>query len=373
MVKMRLLSRVLLALLVVLMAIAIPAADANVAYDPDHYHSTPSAYFTYRDSEHCQCNSDSVYRDHLFTNQPPNNQPVYSEYQHKCYLCGGIDDHVYERTGSARCVVASNGGVCQAPNYTFPGGGYANATQHICWTCGYVGLHHFTEPGSILRAGEKIKCFCGYECPHSALGDPKPDGHLCNTCGWRFSHTFTADGDNPRTQHKCNACGYHEDHSFVDGVCTKCGYKCSHFIVVGSSRCDLCGKCWHYNWTNGKCVSCGIACPNTANHTCAACGTCGFSYPHDYSNNGGNHKCSVCNTVAEHSWYGIASGHNCWDCDATGDHQFGNGVCTTCGYTCSHLILVGTGRCGICNKCFHTNWTNGKCDSCGIVCPNSAN
>ena len=77
------------------------------------------------------------------------------------------------------------------------------------------------------------------------------------------------------------------EHYYVDGICTKCEYECTHDMIV-DGYCVECGSFYQdvckHAFKNGTCSLCGFVCE----HEGVACGK----------------KCDYCNYVVQHSYFG---------------------------------------------------------------------
>ena len=97
-------------------------------------------------------------------------------------------------------------------------------------------------------------------------------------------------------------------------------------------------------------------------------GTVTLSYEFGICNhNWQNGVCSTCGTVCSHSY----SGGACVECGMACSHSFTNSTCNKCGYVCKHSWT--NGKCTICNAYCSHSYTNGKCSKCGYSCRHNWN
>ena len=73
---------------------------------------------------------------------------------------------------------------------------------------------------------------------------------------------------------------------------------------------------------------------------CTVCGGVGVcNHPIGFTDNGdGTHKCNKCYGVMEHEYVSAPTETRCKQCACGAElaHTWENGVCTVCGYTCTH-------------------------------------
>ncbi len=156
------------------------------------------------------------------------------------------------------------------------------------------------------------------------------NGKICSVCSKEYTaknaddHAETAEWTQTATTHKkaYTCCGVvvveEEAHEWNDGVCSECGYGCSH--TGGTATCT----------DKAVCVACGNAYGNldSENHTGdAEWIRTATTHKKDYSCCGGV-------VVAEEA------------------HEWNDGVCSECGYGCSHT--GGTATCtnkAVCVNC----------------------
>lgn len=128
-------------------------------------------------------------------------------------------------------------------------------------------------------------------------------------------------------------------HIFVNGVCRDCGYECVHNYV------------WNGLTVEPTCTESGLA-----DTICFNCNSVGTKYIEPLG-----HNCEhvvVQSTCTENGY----DGWQCSRCDylaidstlALAGHNYADGVCNSCGISCSH------------------NWSNGVCKDCGHECSHNS-
>ena len=229
-----------------------------------------------------------------------------------------------------------------------------NVTRHVdhyfnedgvCAPCGHTCTHDYNDDHECI--------YCGQVCPHNSFIDNE-----CEYCGMTCYHDELMDvsySEYNESQHAatgtCVDCGHggrikYLDHTFEDGVCTLCGYECTHSHHTNWS-CTYCGReCPHEAYEEGKCVACGFECGH-ADYVIA-----GYAeYRNDVHHI--NVNCQICN----HVWQVLEL------------HSFEDSTCTKCGHVCEDHLYYGDNECDYCGYvCEHDSYTNGKCDECGTVC-----
>lgn len=119
--------------------------------------------------------------------------------------------------------------------------------------------------------------------------------HTCSVCGGVFAHTFVVSpaGDRCRL---CSGCGAAVAHSWQNGVCTVCGYACTHPSCTQhdlAHQCKICGVVeehsyeFVYEWPVCKrCTVCGheilhedLPTQFVSSYTCPVCGYTTSSRP----------------------------------------------------------------------------------------------
>ena len=116
----------------------------------------------------------------------------------------------------------------------------SDAAQHKkhCADCGFVGRQAgtciFNGAGGYNQGdanGHYSKCVCG------------------NTGSEKAAHTNTTMPTEDGSKHtsRCSVCGYTsgdsaaQDHTYVNGICSECGYVCSHSGGMADGKCTVCG------------------------------------------------------------------------------------------------------------------------------------
>lgn len=242
-----------------------------------------------------------------------------------------------------------------------------------CIWCGYSShTHDYSYSYSVQSSYDsyhvmRYYCSCGDYIEYNEAHEGNP----CKWCGHEEAppHSHSYDDwsytDCTFTQHEITyrcSCGETyttwDYHSFRDGVCTSCGYICTH---DGHNPCGNCGQTIHtHNYNEWVIVDI-----SGDTHTFAYICSCGdedsstrVTSPHDYSIS--THKCIDCGHKCPHpssSSRRTASpyasdpslGHiystTCMDClyvvhDNLEPHHFNShGVCIDCGYdslACAH-------------------------------------
>jgi len=322
-----------------------------------------------------------------------------------CEDCGYLCEHT---GGTATCIDRATCEVC-GEQY-----GEVNADNHTetaVWTkttikhskaytcCGVVVVaeeNHEWEDGV---CGE-----CEYICSHTGGTATCVDRAACEICGEQYgalnaaNHAETAVWTKTETKHSkaYTCCGVvvvaEEDHEWEDGVCIECEYICPHTggtaTCVDRATCEICGEqygevnadnhtetaVWtktkerhgkaytccdaivvaeeDHEWKDGVCSECEYICSHTGGTaTCieqAVCEVCGEKYG---DVNADNHTETAVWTKTEtkHS-----KAYTCCGVVvvAEEDHEWEDGVCGECKYTCSHT--GGTATCieqAVCEVC----------------------
>ena len=251
---------------------------------------------------------------------------------------------------------------------------------------------------------------CGLNCEHKGGTATCTAKAVCSVCNNAYgevnanAHTAAQAWTKTETTHTyaytcCGAATIDEAHEWNNGVCYECVYVCEHEggTATCSSRpiCTICAK--YYGTTNPDnhtgvaiwygegntetthnklYICCGADVVATEAHkwvdgVCAECG-------HVCAHNGGDAKC---NELATCEWCGEKYGelepadhaleatwttkntttheliYTCCDTVvvAAEGHEWENGVCTECGYTCQHNTVAD-------------KWEDGVCTNCGLVC-----
>ena len=248
---------------------------------------------------------------------------------HICENCQATEPHVYEN------------GVCCVCDYSCPQ--THTCKNSPCPTCGLATEHHYDQ-GFCTE--------CGAPCPqtHTCMNSP------CPTCGLTTEHVFSAQTGMciyncgtpcpSASLHTCNqpcsVCGYQAPHSWLNGLCTVCQLICTsptHPTDCSGGKCDVCKLSYmhHYDSETGLCEKCGAPCPSASKHSCmSACPVCGYKKAHVFLDYGKDHYCKECGLVGEHIFTKADSSHKCEKCERVEPHAWKDGVCTACGYICTH-------------------------------------
>ena len=251
---------------------------------------------------------------------------------------------------------------------------------------------------------EGVCSVCEYACVHTGGEANCKTPAKCSVCNTSYGEP---DADNHKAEgkwittaltHKLvyNCCDTvavdSESHEWVDGVCSECGYGCTHkggkATCTAAAVCTLCGHSYgnvntknhtgeavwtktetshkavynccdavavaeeEHNWNNGVCEDCVYVCKHTGGTaTCtsrATCEICGKMYG---KLNAENHSGTPVWTKNETTH---TKTYNCCGKDtvATEGHEWDDGACTECGWVCVHA--GGTPTCSalaICEYC----------------------
>ena len=251
---------------------------------------------------------------------------------------------------------------------------------------------------------EGVCSVCEYACVHTGGEANCKTAAKCSVCNTTYGEP---DADNHKAEgkwittaltHKLvyNCCDTvavdSESHEWVDGVCSECGYGCTHkggkATCTAAAVCTLCGHSYgnvntknhtgeavwtktetshkavynccdavavaeeEHNWNNGVCEDCVYVCKHTGGTaTCtsrATCEICGKMYG---KLNAENHSGTPVWTKNETTH---TKTYNCCGTVtvATEAHEWADGVCTECGWVCVHA--GGTPTCSalaICEYC----------------------
>jgi len=344
--------------------------------------------------------------------------------------------------GAATC---ANKAVCSTCGGEY---GEKDSTNHVggtellyvqaatCTEGGYTGSTHCKGCGAELKAGEFI-ARTGHDYKYTSNGDGSHTGvcandsthtvkllctggkatcttkAVCETCGKEYgefstsNHTGKTEWITTEYKHKqvytcCGAVTVAEtDHTFVGGVCSICGYTCAHPKAIPATctdkaECEVCGEAYgavnssnhtgvlkyvttatthkqvytccgavvgeeeNHSFVNGVCSVCGYGCTHTGGtaycNKQAVCSTCGHSYG---ELNPDNHSEGAV-------WYNSAEKHEqVYTCCGTVKvsltaHTFKNGTCTVCGYICAHN--GGTATCTSPATCTYCGEAYGEVD-----------
>ena len=226
-----------------------------------------------------------------------------------------------------------------------------------CSICGKYFSHSYTKKDTTIEGALKTAGTCtteavyNYSCIYCDLVE-KDDNHIFTGAKDPDNHAGTKVWEKNETQHKkywscCDAVVVdYEDHTWNSGVCSECNYTCTHKDEKKDHLCDICGVTVSGH-TGGT-----ATCTNKA-----VCEYCGEEYGKlDSSNHTGSKVWKT--TETQHKQY--------WDCcDAVvvdyEDHTWNNGVCSVCGYPCSHdydsVVTPPT--------CTESGYTTHTCANCG--------
>ena len=185
----------------------------------------------------------------------------------------------------------------------------------VCYECVYVCEH---EGGTATCSSRPICTICA-----KYYGTTNPDNHT-------GAAIWYGEGNTETTHNKIYiCCGADfvatEAHEWVDGVCAECRYVCGH--TGGDAKCNELATCEWCGEKHGEL--------DPADHTLEATWTTTNTTTHEKK-----HTC--CDTVVV----------------AAEGHEWENGVCTECGYTCQHNTVAD-------------KWEDGVCTNCGVVCGHS--
>ena len=303
-----------------------------------------------------------------------------------CNSCGYECSHDGATTGTCS--------ICGKILSTSSGGGttscFHNFVNGVCRDCSYECVHNYVWNGLTVEP----------TCTESGLADT-----ICFNCnsvgtkyieplGHNYEHVVVQPTctENGYDSWQCSRCDYFAidstlalaGHNYADGVCSICGYICEHdsyeISYVYYNDYDhlknyTCNDC-EYLFDNG---SEEHAFWDLENH-CASCicNSCGYERSHDFSIlceqlNSTHHTltfvCEICDHRVE---------------EPNEEHYYedGSGVCSDCGYECSHDGAT-TGTCSICGKILSTssgggttscshNWSDGVCKDCGHECSHNS-
>ena len=288
-----------------------------------------------------------------------------------------------------------------AQNHT----GTASWTQHLtqhskAYTCCgavVVALENHQWANGVCVA-------CSYTCSHTGGTATCTQKAICDNCKYAYgtvnaqNHTGAATWQQDATQHSktYDCCGAavvaKEEHEWADGVCTECSYTCSHTggtaTCKNKAECTVCKSAYgevnpnnheqeaawtqnatqhsktygccgvvvvaqkNHEWVNGVCSECAYTCGHTGGTaTCtqkAVCTICQIAYG----------KTDISNHTGTAQWKWDETNHsklyNCCNSAevANEPHEWENGVCVECNYTCSHT--GGTATCvkkAVCDIC----------------------
>jgi len=271
----------------------------------------------------------------------------------------------------------------------------------VCGECGYVCEHNGVEWSSddegrykycsecertyeeFHSYNESGKCrICGYECKHSnADWTIYKDWHKVEP-GCRNCNKFISESHDYDEESICKACGYECEHQWENEKCVECGYECEH------SNYDI-----KYNDNNHweECTGCGLKRSENRHSVregeCTKPG-CGYKCGHSWGNwekvDEKEHK-RICNyncgieEIQEHDWKNGV----CKKCFYSCIHTYSSEaeVCTNCGLGCEHKYIwekIDEKQCkNVCEECgkiqevINHLYIDGVCGECYYICDHS--
>ena len=130
----------------------------------------------------------------------------------------------------------------------------------------------------------------------------------------------------------CSNCGYECSHSYFWGSCKYCGESCPHNWVIDnySHECTICGMLQSHTYENGKCTICKHECSHS--YFWGSCKYCGESCPHNWVIDNYSHECTICGMLQSHTY----KNGKCKVCYHECSHSYYYGSCEYCGKSCSH-------------------------------------
>ena len=234
--------------------------------------------------------------------------------------------------------------------------------------------------GTATCTGGKLCTDCGYE--YTARD---PDNHA--STAWVWDQTATAHQkvleccgepcssreDHSWSKGKCSICDYSCAHNYINGVCSICRAACTHAdghaewrrtLTTHQEFWSCCGAACNgseaephfYDGNNGRCRTCLHTCPHPSEYREAA--TC-VSGP----------KCTLCNMKLGDA---VPTAHPEGELDYAkvdaNTHQF---ICLICrqGILEPESHNWYNGNCAHCGyTCLHPSWIDGECATCGLPC-----
>ena len=230
---------------------------------------------------------------------------------------------------------------------------------------------------------------CGYTCVHTGGEATCKEQATCTICGEKYgelnstNHTGEVEYTKTATTHTgtYSCCGAEavaeEDHEWENGVCSECGYTCAHIggeaTCKEQATCTICGEKYgelnstnhtgeveyaktatthtgtysccdalavaeeNHEWENGVCSECGYTCTHTGGEAnCqsgAVCDNCGLTYTEKDASKHTKEAKWTTQTADKH-----AKTYECCGVVVVEEetHEWANGVCSECGYTCAH-------------------------------------
>lgn len=269
-----------------------------------------------------------------------------NDYQnHYCKLCQATQSHNWQNGGCFGCLYGcmhengfidgkcvNCGWICDHSFWVMQNDEYT----HICGFCEQYVKHEFDGEGYCYR--------CDWRCNHEY--GFKEDGS-CSVCGWQHYHEWHNDGN--EYTHYCEICQREEKHDWdKNGYCSTCSWQCPHGNIF---HCDICGYDCPHEWGKQE--------RQSDQHYCQLCGD---SEPHNYVSVDGKMRCSVCGWYCIHKQY-----------DWSEEYFFMEGKCFFCGWECDHSSGWEYGGnfehyCKMCKIPQSHNWNNGYCSDCYFSC-----
>ena len=231
----------------------------------------------------------------------------------------------------------------------------------VCEVCDYACQHNWVDGVCTL---------CELACSHTGGEATCTEKAVCTICTDSYgalapdNHTGTPEWINTEATHTkaytcCNVVVVEEaNHTWNKDTCTVCEYVCEHSsytskvtdascTIMGSTTHE-CDNCDHY-YIDSFVTALGHTGGTATCQEQATCDRCGNKYGEI---NAENHASAL-------EWAKTATTHTatyncCGEVAADGEHNWSNGVCTACEYTCSHI--GGTATCQ----------EQATCTTCGV-------
>lgn len=171
-----------------------------------------------------------------------------------------------------------------------------NDVYHECKSCHETFKHQYNESG--------VCGICQHVCSHSAgFEEIDREQHKCTICNATGSHNLESDNN---VYHFCSQCSFAEDHDYrqVGGHCVICNHDCDH-DGKKSGECDFCQiKLGEHVHDDGSC--------NYVDETCHECFSCKKTFPHEWVNG----YCNICRYSCPVCQGGnLESGSTCPNCE----------------------------------------------------------
>lgn len=232
-----------------------------------------------------------------------------------------------------------------------------NSDSHTCENCGHECSHEFDESGWCDA--------CGYQCYHDGINNQPVTpiqqegpfysyddedhhcvyatktvyGRQCPHCPY-IERDWVSGEEYPETYTV-------EPHIYVDGVCSKCGVKCSHMRLNQAES-----QAW--NPTEPQVIALNdtyhvLALATGTYRICPDCGEMIFRTKEIAA--------GVDPDTLEKTAHDFDSNGLCDECGYQCPHEsYTNGICDNCHKVCMHSYASETGICLICGyRCLHTN------------------